>query len=306
MDTAGSSPAKAGLFLALGLFTAWYLLVAGRAVWRRRQDGQRSEATATPVGLGVGFVTNFFDTLGIGSFAPTTSFFRFLRMVPDEHIPGTLNVGHALPVIVQSFIFTTIVPVEATTLILMIAAAVAGAWIGAGLVSSWPRRTIQLGMGTCLVVAASLMAASQLQLLPVGGTALGISGARLAIAVAGNFALGALMTLGIGLYAPCMVLISLLGMNVQAAFPIMMGSCAFLQPVSSTRFIRTGRFDLKAALGLTLGGLPAVLIAAFIVKSLALDTLRWVVVAVVLYTAVMLLRGEGQRVSGEKALPAES
>ncbi|HSA54630.1 MAG TPA: sulfite exporter TauE/SafE family protein [Gemmatimonadaceae bacterium] len=286
--TTGSSLAKNGLFLGLGLFTIWYL-VAFIGAWRRKNAEGGERAMPTPAGLLTGFGTNFFDTLGIGSFAPTTSIFRFLKMVPDEHIPGTLNVGHTLPVIAQAYIFTRIVPVEMTTMILMILAAVLGAWIGAGLVSSWPRRTIQIGMGLCLLAAAALMAASQLQLLPSGGTALGVDGIKLAIAVAGNFLLGALMTLGIGLYAPSLVMISLLGMNVQAAFPIMMGSCAFLQPVSSARFIRAGSFDLKASLGLAIAGLPAVLIAAFIVRSLPLGVLRWLVVCVVLYTAATLL-----------------
>jgi uncharacterized membrane protein YfcA len=280
---------KTLLFLALGLFTLWYV-VSFAAAWRRKRQTEGAAATApTPAGLTTGFVTNFFDTLGIGSFAPTTSVFRFFRMVPDEHIPGTLNVGHTLPVIAQAFIFTAIIRVDMTTMILMIAASVVGAWLGAGVVSSLPRRAIQLGMGLCLIVAASLMAASQLQLMPPGGSAAGVEGVKLGIAVAGNFMLGAFMTLGIGLYAPCMVLISLLGMNVQAAFPIMMGSCAFLQPVSSARFTRTGSFDLRASLGLALGGLPAVLIAAFLVKSLPLGVLRWVVVVVVIYTAGSLL-----------------
>ena len=126
--------------------------------------------------------------------------------------------------------------------------------------------------------------------LPPGGEAIGLRGPALALAVGGNFVLGALMTLGIGLYAPCMVLISLLGMNIKAAFPIMMGSCAFLMPVASTRFARTGSFDVRAALGLALGGLPAVAIAAWLVKELPLDVLRWLVVGVVLYTAASLLR----------------
>lgn len=286
---AGSTAARAGLFAALGFFTLWYLAAVAGA-WRRQRAAAGSAAVRpTPAGLATGFVTNFFDTLGIGSFAPTTAIFRALRMVPDERIPGTLNVGHTLPVIVQSYIFTTIVPVAMSTLIPMIAAAVAGAWLGAGVVSALPRRQIQVGMGLCLVAAASLMAAAQLQLLPEGGTALGLGGLRLSIAIAGNFLLGALMTLGIGLYAPCMVLISLLGMNVLAAFPVMMGSCAFLQPVSSARFTRTGAFDLRAAIGLTVGGIPAVLIAAFLVKSLPLYLLRWLVVAVVLVTAASLL-----------------
>jgi uncharacterized membrane protein YfcA len=211
-------------------------------------------------------------------------------MVPDEKIPGTLNVGHTLPTIVQAFIYTQIVPIEARTLILMIAASVAGAWLGAGVVASWSRRSVQLGMGFALLTLA-LINVVRLTSMPAGGEALGLSGTQLGIAVGVNFVLGALMTLGIGLYAPCMILVSLLGMNPTAAFPIMMGSCAFLMPVASARFVRSSRsFDARACLGLFIGGIPAVLIAAFIVKSLPLTAVRWLVVVVVIYTATTLLR----------------
>src|SRR5947207_6111030 len=171
----------------------------------------------------------------------------------------------------------------------MIVAAVFGAWLGAGVIARWPRRRIQIGMGTALVAAAMLMAAAQLNVLPAGGGLLGLTGPRVAVAVTGNFMLGALMTIGLGLYAPCMILVSLCGMNPTTAFPIMMGSCAFLMPIASARFIRAGCFDRRASLGLLVGGIPAVLIAAFIVKSLPLGTVRWLVVVVVLYTAANLL-----------------
>lgn len=293
--------ATLGLYLALAVVAVFFLASTASALRRRapRSDGFRRP---TAGGVTTGFVTNFFDTLGIGSFAPTTAIFRAFRMVPDEEIPGTLNVGHTPAVIFQAYIFTKIVPVEPPTLVLMIGAAALGAWLGAGVVSAWPRRTIQVGMGLCLLAAATLMAASQLGALPPGGEAIGLRGPALVLAVGGNFVLGALMTLGIGLYAPCMVLISLLGMNIKAAFPIMMGSCAFLMPVASARFARTGRFDVRAALGLALGGLPAVAIAAWLVKELPLDVLRWLVVAVVLYTAAALLRA-ARRESAQTAHP---
>ncbi len=280
--------ATLGLYVALA-FVAVFYAVAAAAALRNSRAASAGPILPTAGGLATGFVTNFFDTLGIGSFAPTTSIFRFFRMVPDERIPGTLNVGHTPAVILQAYIFTRIVPVEGTTLVLMIGAASLGAWVGAGVVSAWPRRAIQVGMGLCLACAAGLMAAAQLGAMPAGGTAIGVHGPSLLVAVGGNFVLGALMTLGIGLYAPCMVLISLLGMNVKAAFPIMMGSCAFLMPVASARFARTGAFDLRASLGLALGGLPAVAIAAWLVKELPLDVLRWLVVGVVLWTAASLL-----------------
>ena len=172
----------------------------------------------------------------------------------------------------------------------MILASVVGAWFGAGVVASWPRRKIQLGMGAALLAAAVLFMMKNLGLFPPGGEALGLSGALLAAGLIGNLIFGALMTLGIGAYAPCMILVSLLGMNPVAAFPIMMGSCAFLMPTASVRFVRQRRYAVGPSLGLTLGGAPAVLIAAYVVKSLPMTALRWLVIVVVLYTAVTMLR----------------
>src|SRR5712691_8331231 len=256
------NPAKLILFAALVAITVVFIAAGARSMRRHRPaTGLRP----TPLEMAVGFVTNFFDTLGIGSFAPTTSIFKLKRMVPDEHIPGTLNVGHALPTVAEALVFIAIVNVGMATLACLIAASVAGAWLGAGVVASWPRRKVQIGMGLALLAAATLFLMQNLSLFPGGGTDLKVEGARLFAGIAGNFVLGALMTLGIGLYAPCMILISLLGMNPTAAFPIMMGSCAFLMPASSARFIRKESYNLRAALGLTLGGLPGVLLAAYIV-----------------------------------------
>jgi uncharacterized membrane protein YfcA len=290
-----------GLLAALGTLTVVYVVGWYQAISAARGHGRAVEGHVTdarfpdPIRLGTGAVTNFFDTLGIGSFATTTAIFRLRKMVPDRIIPGTLNVGHTLPTIAQAFAYTSVIPVDVLTLFSMIAAAILGAWLGAGIVSGWPKRKIQIGMGAALLVAATLMLITQLQattgsrILPLGGEALGVRGGLLVVAVAGNFILGALMTLGIGLYAPCMILVSLLGMNPTAAFPIMMGSCAFLMPVGSLRFIRERAYSLRNALGLAIGGIPGVLVAAYIVKSLNLNTVRWLVIVVVLYTAVTML-----------------
>jgi len=274
------------------------LAVVFIAVWvphlRRspRQGGEPGTEPGLPSGLevAVGAVTDFFDTLGIGSYATTTSLFKLFRLVPDRLIPGTLNVGHALPSVAQALIFIAIVEVDTLTLALMIGSSVLGAWFGAGVVSGWPRRRVQLGMGSALLVAAALMLRQLLQGTLAGAGALSLTGLPLVIGVAGNFVLGAFMTLGIGLYAPCMILVSLLGLNARAAFPIMMGSCGFLTLVAGMRFIARNAYAPRAALGLTLGGTPAVLVAAFVVKSLSLDAVRLLVLVVVVYTAVAMLR----------------
>jgi len=223
-------------------------------------------------------------------FAPTTSAFKLRGSVPDEEIPGTLNVGYTIPTVLQAALYIKVVEVEFRTLFLMIAASILGAWLGAGVVARWPRRKIQAGMGFALVAAATLMLLSQLNALPGAGSALGLGGGRLAAAVVGNFALGALMTLGIGAYAPCLILISLLGMNPRAGFPIMMGSCAFLMPVAAIRFVRAGTYHRPASVALSIVGVPAVLVAAFVVRELTLTQVRWLVLVVAFYTAVVMLR----------------
>ena len=274
------------LQVSLAVFTL-ALVVTWIRFGRPADEADRGPPTA--VHLGLGFVINFFDTLGIGSFAPTTAAYRLLKLVPDERIPGTLNVGHTLPTIFQAFIYTKLVEVDFTTLAILIVASVLGAFLGAGVVARWPRRRIQLGMGAALLVAAVLFTLTNLGIVAGGGTALALTGSKLAIGAVGNFILGALMTLGIGLYGPSLIMISMLGMDPRVSFPIMMGSCAFLMVVAGIRFIRAGSYRQKAALGLTLGGLPAVAIAAFIVKSLSLTSIRWLVAVVVLYTGLTML-----------------
>jgi uncharacterized membrane protein YfcA len=285
------------LLTALGALTVFFVAAwSGLVVAAKRAaggDGAANPATdarfPTALQVAVGAGTNFLDTLGIGSFATTTTIFRLRKMVPDRIIPGTLNVGHALPTFAQAWIYTRVIPVDVLTLVSMIAAAVLGAWLGAGIVAKWPRRKVQIGMGLALLAAAVFMLMRQLSLFPAGSEEIGVRGAKLAVGIAGNFFLGALMTLGIGLYAPCMILVSLLGMSERTAFPIMMGSCAFLMPIGSLRFIREQSYSLRNALGLAIGGVPGVLVAAFIVRSLELGTVRWLVIAVVLYTAVTML-----------------
>ena len=276
---------KTALFIALGIVAAAFL-----AIWIADIRSRRDRPFPGLRDGFIGLITNFFDTLGIGSYAPTTSFFKLWATVPDEQIPGTLNVGHTVPTVIEAFIFISVIHVDVTTLTLMLAAAALGAWLGAGVVAAWPRQKIQVGMGIALLAMAGFFLARQLQWMPGGGELLGLTGGKLALAVGVNVVLGALMTLGIGMYAPCMILISLMGMDPKAAYPIMMGSCAFLLPTCGVRFIRKERYNLKAALGLALGGIPGVLAAAFVVKELPLDWVRWLVIVVVVYTATMMLR----------------
>ncbi len=336
------------LFVALGILTLSFIVFWILEV--RRAPSTADPGSPNAERIAVGFFSNFFDALGIGSFATSTTYFRLRKLVRDELIPGTLNVGQCLPTITPAFIGIAIIDVDVLTLILMIITAVAGAWFGAGVVTRMPRRAIQIGMGVALLLAAGFMGAKAMHLMPseqaraksagavimagkeegsapvetlaagaeldvldtgrqwckvrdpktnaegyvqtaaLEGVDLGVRGWLLAIGLVVSFFLGSIMPLGIGYYAPCMILISMLGMSIKAAFPIMMGACAFLMPMAGMQFVRRNRYSLRASMGLAMGGVFGSALALLVVKSLNLSTVMWLVTVVVVYTGVSLLR----------------
>lgn len=275
------------IWISLVVLTVWFSIVLIRDFIKHKDNLEESSWLKTSL---IGFVVNFFDVLGIGAFAPQTALLKFTRQTEDKLLPGTLNVANTLPVLIQALIFITVIEVEPLTLILMLLSATSGAVLGAGMVAQLSEKNIRLSMGFALLVTAGFMLARNMDWIKGGGDAIGLHGSKLAIAIAVNFILGALMTTGVGLYAPCMALVFALGMSPQVAFPIMMGSCAFLMPPASIRFIKEGAYNRKTAVGMAIPGMVAVLIAAFLVKSLSLDLLRWVVIVVILYTSAIMLR----------------
>lgn len=277
--------AEAGLLIALVAVNIAFVIGWLWAVRRHRLSG-----TPDLGDIAIGCVTAFLDTLGIGSFAPTTALFKFRGRPADELIPGTLNVGLNTAAFIETFLFITAVAVQPALLACMVASAAAGAWLGAGVVSRMPRRSIQLFMGVALLIAAFFFAMRNLGAFPPGGESFALAGWRFPFAVAVSFVLGALMCIGIGNYAPLMILLALLGMHPLAAFPIMMGSDGILQPVASLGFFRSGRFAHLPALGLSIGSVAGVLVAFYIVKSLPLTTMRWLIIVVVSYAAISMLR----------------
>ncbi|MCL2726968.1 MAG: sulfite exporter TauE/SafE family protein [Bacteroidales bacterium] len=242
----------------------------------------------------VGLVANFLDTLGIGSFAQITAIFKATKAVDDKVIPGTLNVANAIPIALQALIFITVVKVEVVTLVTLIASATVGAWLGAGIVAKFSRRMIRLVMGIALACTAILMTLSIAGLIEGHGSTTGLTGGFLIVGIIGNFFLGAFMTAGVGLYAPCMAMLFLLGMSPLCVFPIMMGSCAFLMPVAGIKFIKTGKYARKPSVAITITGAIGVLIAAYLITSLPLNILKIVVIVVVIYTSGAMLYSANQ------------
>jgi uncharacterized membrane protein YfcA len=281
------SVARVVLYGALVVVQLVFIVVWVRAV-RRNRLAMRPSLSDVAIGCG----TCFLDTLGIGNYAQITALFKLRGNPPDELIPGTLNVGNAIGIIFSALLFVEMIEVSPVLLTSMVLAAGAGAWVGADVVSSLPRRAIQLLMGTALLVAAGFFITTNVGISPPGGTALALGGWRFVVAVSANFALGALMCVGIGNYAPSMAILGLLGMHPIAAYPIMIASDGMLIPIASLGFVKSGRYVNPVAVGLMIGGIIGVLLALPLVKTLSnhLVVMRWVVAAVIVYAAVAMLR----------------
>jgi uncharacterized membrane protein YfcA len=281
------------LLIPLALAVLLYALMLVRAALARRAV-PRLEAVA------LGAITNFFDTLGVGSFAPTMAWFKFRRLVPDRLIPSTMLVGHTLPAVAQAIIFLVLlgVLVDPALLFGCVLALLMGGLLGVSLVIRAKVWVVQLVVGIALIVAAIMYALTNLHLMPGGGTATGLPLPLMAIAIAANFLFGILLNFGIGNYAPTLVMLSLMGMDPRLSFPIMAAGAALTATGASLRYISIGAIDLRIATGIALGGIPAVLVAAFIVKSMSLELLRWLVVCVVLYAALVMLKAA---VNGSRA-----
>lgn len=276
--------------LILGILTVYQIVIFGHDLIVNRNQIKDGNFLVTGV---IGFFTNFCDSLGIGSYAPTTMLLKLTKSLKnDKLLPGTLNVACALPVMTEAFLYIGNFKVDGTTLLSMVVAAMIGSFAGAKIVSRLDEKKIEIIVGIALAVTAVLMilsATGVITKLGANNVATGFHGWKLVVACAVNCILGALMSAGIGLYAPCMALVYLLGMNPIVAFPIMMSSCASTMPIAAAEFIKKNEYARMPSIAITLFGCVGVVIAVTFVKSLNLTVLMWLVIAVMIYTSVLML-----------------
>lgn len=238
----------------------------------------------------LGMITNFLDALGIGSFAIQTAVLKFTKTIDERILPGTLNVANTMPTTVQALIFIQAVEVDVLTLVALITASIIGSYLGAGVMAKLPKKQVKIIMGIALVIIAFLLFAGQMGWIAgLGtGTATALTGTKLIIGIVVFVILGALMSAGVGLYAPAMATVYLLGMSPLVAFPIMMGACAFLMPVGSYKFIKEEAYAPKLSLFIAFGGIIGVIFATSVVTSLPLDAVKWLVIIVVTITGIIM------------------
>lgn len=287
------------LLIPLALAIVVYASALARAAMARR-------AKPTLEALALGAFVNFFDTFGIGSFAQTTAWMKFRKMVPDRLIPPTMIAGLTPPAMVESIIFLILLGVRVDPVLLFggAMATFAGGVVGAPLVVRARVWIVQMTVAIGLAAAGIATVLAIFGALPTGGTASGLPMGLTVIAIAASFVFGLLANFGVGNYAPTLAMLSLMGMDPHYCFPIMASGASLMGAGSSMRFIKVPELDLRIVVGLTLGGIPAVLIAALIVKEMDVDVLRWVVTVVVFYAAAVMARAAVKGHREHKALGA--
>ena len=283
--------------ILFALIAALTIAAIGLSAYLVTAAARSGQLMPRPEGLALGAITNFFDTLGIGSFAPTIAWFRFRRLVDDRLIPLTMLAGYTIPSILQGVIFLALLgmKVDPWLLLACMIAMVAGGYSGVAFAARAPIRLVQAIVGTALLMAAFFYTLSNLGWMPAGGSATSLPLSLSILTVAAHFGFGVLLSFGVGNYAPTLAMLSLMGMDPRLAFPIMAAAAGFAGTTASARCIRTVNLDLGLVLGLAIGAIPAVLVAAFIVKEMPLTMLRWLVVVVVTYAGLTLLATAARR-----------
>ncbi len=241
----------------------------------------------------IGFITDFGDTLGIGSFATTTAAFRATHYIDDDRqLPGTLNAMHAIPVMIEALFFITAVKVELSTLLPMTTAAVVGAYVGTHVTKNWHAPTVQRVMSAALFIAVVIMIVRMIT-NPGADNALtvhGLHGWWLVLGIVFNLGVGILMTMGLGNYAPELIFFSLMGVNPAIAFPVMMLDAALIMPTTAWNVIKMDRISWRGFAGVTIGGILGVIVAAKFFTSMDVQLLKLLIIVVSLWTAFGLFR----------------
>lgn len=244
-------------------------------------------------GFWIGFVTDLLDTLGIGTFATTTTLFKVTKLVEeDKKIPSTMTTAHIIPVLVEALLFITIVKVDLVTLVAMATAAFLGALVGARVTQHWNTQKVQRILGLLLLIAAFFML---YRMLTNPGSDLtnevrGLSGWKLLIGIVFDFIVGMLMSMGLGNYAPELIFFSLMGISPAVALPVMMLNAAMIMTAGAKQFIQSGRVSWPGVPGIIVGGVLGVLVAATFLSSLDVNHLKVLVVCIASYTGFTLLR----------------
>jgi uncharacterized membrane protein YfcA len=239
----------------------------------------------------IGLVSNFLDTIGIGSFAVIIAMRTMLGVMPDEvRLIGTMNIQAMVTALIQALIFLHFVPLDIVTLLVAVAMIALGGFLSGLVAVRIDKKLVHLIMLVAFIITGILLFLSQLNILTIGGTGTAIRGTRLVIFAIFMLVSGTLPAFGVGYYSLIKASIFLFGVNPIVAFPIMASASAFQMPVTSATFIARGKFYFKSTVILAIFGALGVVLATPIITSVNTYTLKWILLGIVIYNIIVLAR----------------
>lgn len=276
------------ILILVAVVNGFFAVAFIRDVLQHQQETKAENGN--PVVMAISqFLIYFLSTFGISDFAIGASLYPKMKWVSDKNLPGTLNTACVIPVAAMALAYISTINVALATLLVPIVAQVVGAYVSPNYVVKLPAQKIKILVIIGLFVAALIILAGKLSLMPAGGSETALSVPKLIILGVLSFIYGAFNNMGIGSYSLTMATVYALGLSPSVAFPIMMGACTFSVPVGSMQFIKLKSYSRKITLFSAVFGVIGVLVAAFVVKSLDVSLLQWLALAVILYSAVSML-----------------
>lgn len=278
------------LAILLGLlviFNGAFAFQMSRDMYKHRAEIFREPGNNIAMSI-YSFFLFLLSALGISDYAISEAVYPKTHWVPTKKLPGTLSVQCTIPAAIMALAFVKSVKLDILTLIIPIICQALGSYIFPRFAVRLPVKTIKRIMAIGLLLAGFFIVAGKVGWVPAGGAATGLHGWKLLVLALLTFLAGCLNTIGIGSYSIVMVTVYMLGMNPIASYPIMMGASGFSVPLGSSQFVKMGAYSRKISLFTSIFGSLGVLVAVFFVKNLNISVLQWIVVVVVVYSAVTM------------------
>ena len=246
------------------------------------------------------FFLYFFTAFGVSDFTVSTVVYTKTGWVDIKKLPGTLNAQGISSLLITSLAYINSVEIDILTLVPFLLLCAFGSWMGPRVSIKLKSWCLKYFMAGGLFVAGVFMLCSQLNILNIGGTLVGLHGIKLICLWVFGFLLGFIRTFGVATHPLTMSAVYFSGLNPISAYPLMMGSSALANPVAAIQFVRLGAYERRTVLLGCSAGAVGSFVAVHIVKSMNVQLIMWLILGIVLLSSIDLFNQATRLYSEEK------
>lgn len=274
------------LFLAGGL--VWACLLLKRLLTDKRpEEGGKSLGTM----LLTEGILYFITSMGISDFLMNTVVFHKFRSGDADRLPGTLMLCAVVPGSFLAYAFLRGAgEADTGTLVLCTAGMLLGALAGGRLTQRLDGRRIKTLLGYALILSMAALIGKMIFSAGLSGTATGLSGWRLGVAVLFSMVCGALNMVGVPAKPTLTAVFLLLGLSPLCTLTLLLVMCGLSPMAASVPFYRSGRYHRRTVLAAVLTGTAGAVAGGLLMISLPAAVLNILLLGVMLLAIVTTLR----------------